>query len=112
MKGGEIMKKKAVYLMIVLFSSLLMGGCAGTVSPVTGFIYTGVKGPVTTTETPAYSKIGTASCISILGLVAIGDASIETAAKKGGITKIHHIDHESTSIFGFYAKYEVYVYGE
>ncbi|MBM3236358.1 hypothetical protein FJZ31_08675 [Candidatus Poribacteria bacterium] len=81
-------------------------------SPVTGFWYTEVKGPVTATANPTYSKVGSAFCTSLLGLIATGDASIETAAKNGGITKIHHVDYESKSILGLFATYTVIVYGE
>jgi hypothetical protein len=83
-----------------------------SISPVAGGLYTDVKAPVTATANPTYSKVGTASCSSILGIIGTGDASIEAAAKNGGITKIHHVDYRSTSILGIYAKYTVYVYGE
>ncbi|PYN11407.1 MAG: protein trl [Candidatus Rokuibacteriota bacterium] len=43
---------------------------------------------------------------------ATGDASISAAAKNGGITRIHHVDHETMNILGFYAKYTTIVYGE
>ncbi len=49
---------------------------------------------------------------SVLGIYASGDASIDAAAKSAGITKIHHVDEQSTNILGFFAKYTVYVYGE
>jgi TRL-like protein family len=32
--------------------------------------------------------------------------------RNGGITQIHHVDHETTSILGVYAKYITIVYGE
>ena len=82
------------------------------VAPVTGFWYTEVKAPGTATSNPSYSKVGTATCTSLLGLVATGDASIETAAKSAGITKIHHVDYQSKSILGIYAEFTVVVYGE
>lgn len=52
-----------------------------------------------------------AECQSVLGLVATGDCSIATAAKKGGITRIHHADFESRASLEF-AKFTVTVYGE
>lgn len=48
----------------------------------------------------------------MLGLVATGDASIEAAAKAGGITKIHHVDFENFSILGIYATFTTVVYGD
>ena len=44
--------------------------------------------------------------------VAIGDASIETAAKNGGIKKIHHVDTKTTNVLGVYSEYTTIVYGE
>ncbi len=81
-------------------------------SPVTGMLYSDVQGPLAVTSNIEYIKIGEASCESILGLVARGDASISAAMKAGGITKIHHIDYHSENILGIYAKFTVIVYGE
>ncbi|MCX7986327.1 MAG: TRL-like family protein [Bacteroidales bacterium] len=77
-----------------------------------GSLYTNVKSPVTATSNSVSSKVGTASASSFMGIIATGDASIEKASKSAGITKIHHVDEEATSILGFIAKYKVYVYGE
>jgi hypothetical protein len=107
------MRTTITYLALTLFLAVLLAGCGAMVhSPVTGGLYTEVKGPITATANPTYSKVGTAFCTSILGIIATGDASIETAAKNGGITKIHHVDYESKNILGLYAKYTVIVYGE
>jgi len=43
---------------------------------------------------------------------ATGDASISAAAASGGISRIHHVDHETLNILGIYAKYTTVVYGE
>jgi hypothetical protein len=43
---------------------------------------------------------------------ATGDASITAAATNGGITKIHHVDHETLNILGIYARYVTVVHGE
>lgn len=89
-----------------------MSSCATVSSPLTGFLYTDVQAPVAVTSNANATKVGTAEASTILGLVATGDASIETAAKSAGITKIHHIDAHSTSILGVIAKYKIFVYGE
>jgi hypothetical protein len=57
------------------------------------------------TSNSGSSKMGSVECASILGLFATGDASIETAMKNGGITKIHHIDYHSTGIINSNRKY-------
>lgn len=90
----------------------ILGSCAMALSPITGFGYTDVNSPVTVTSNSSSSKVGSSEATSILGIVATGDASIDTAAKNAGITKIHHVDQHAYSILGIYAKYTIYVYGE
>lgn len=109
------MRKLAMKLTVIGLlgaAALLAGGCAMVQSPVMGTIYTDVQGPGAVTSNSGSSKMGTGSCSSILGIIATGDASIATAAKSAGITKIHHVDYYSQSILGFWAKYTVKVYGE
>lgn len=81
-------------------------------SPVSAWAYVDVKAPLSITGNSGSSKVGTAECSGILGLVTTGDASIQTAAKSGGISKIHHVDYHATSIVGVISKYKVIVYGE
>ena len=81
-------------------------------SPLNGGIYTDVKDGLAVTGNAGSSKVGTAQAMGILGLVAIGDASIQAAAKDAGITRIHHVDYESKSYVGVYNLYTVVVYGE
>ena len=71
-----------------------------------------VKGPVAVTSNSNGTKVGSAKATSYLGWIAMGDASIEAAAKSAGITKIHHVDEHSTNILGIIATYTVLVYGE
>ncbi|MBN2492065.1 MAG: TRL-like family protein [Planctomycetes bacterium] len=81
-------------------------------SPTMGAVVTDTKGPVSGVDNNVgQSKTGEAECIGIV-CVAIGDASIKAAMDKGGITKIHHVDHETMSVLGIYAKYKTIVYGE
>jgi hypothetical protein len=89
-----------------------LSSCSFVAAPIVGGIYTDVKAPLAATSNPVASKVGTAEATSILGIVATGDASVETAAKAAGITEIHHVDAHSTSILGVFAKYKIYVYGE
>ncbi len=98
---------------ILVAVAFLLSSCGAYVaSPVTGFIYTDLKAPLMATSNPVASKVGTAEATSILGIVATGDASIEAAAKKAGITRISHVDYEASSVLGVFAKFTVYVYGE
>jgi len=77
-----------------------------------GTIYTDVKGPVAVTGNSNSTKAGSAEATSILGLFATGDASIQAATTNGNISKIHHVDHHSTSILGIFSTYKITVYGE
>ncbi len=56
-------------------------------------------------------KTGRATAWGIL-VYATGDASISAAMANGGITRIHHVDHETMNILGVYARYTTIVYGE
>jgi hypothetical protein len=102
------MKKIAILSVL----AALMTSCAFVSSPVGGVLYTGVKAPIVATSNNLGTKVGMAEAQSILGAIAIGDASIQTAAKSAGITKISHVDYEAFSVLGFFASYKVYVYGE
>jgi hypothetical protein len=42
----------------------------------------------------------------------VGDSSINTAAKNGGITKINHVDRQVKNVLGFIGEYTTTVYGE
>ncbi len=49
------------------------------------------------------TRAGEACAHSILGLIAFGDASIETAAQKNRISQIGTVTHENLSVLGIYA---------
>lgn len=60
-------------------------------------------------------KRGEASVINILHLLELGDGSIDTAAKNGGITKIHYVDNAplKVNIYNiFFKRQKTVVYGE
>ncbi len=77
-----------------------------------GALYQDVKTGEAVTSNARGSKVGTAEVSNILGAILTGDASIETAAKSAGITRISHIDSQKKSILGIFGTYTVYVYGE
>lgn len=99
----------------LLFAGVLsttLVGCATAHSPVSGFWYTNVKGGIQATEAYGGTARGESCASSILGIVATGDASIDTAKKAGGIAQVVAVDHTSNSILGVYAKYCTVVYGK
>ena len=102
------MKKLLVCLVAVVFIS----NCAMVSAPVTGFISTSVKAPVTATSNPQGSKEGKSVCKSIFGLFAYGDCSVEAAVIDGQISEISTIDAKSFSILGIYSSYTTIVTGE
>lgn len=109
------MSKFVVSVTITLLLVIYLTGCgAHAKSPLTGFLYSDVTVPVPSSidNNVKPLKSGTAFAQSILGWVAIGDASIRTAARNGGITKIHHVEQHSQSVLGIVATYTVTVYGE
>jgi|SoiMetStandDraft_5_1073268.scaffolds.fasta_scaffold196171_2 hypothetical protein len=101
-----------VGLALASLSLLVSTGCAMAASPVNGFFYSDVDAPLAVNSDADNTKKGMASCHSYLGICATGDASIETAAKNGGIKKIHHVDFKSHSVLGIYAEFTTIVYGE
>ncbi len=69
--------------------------------------------PVNATSNPMGSKVGYAKATGFLGVLFFGaDASIRTAAKNGGISKISSVDIKHTSILGIMVTYETMVTGE
>lgn len=104
---------KKLLLSACVVSALFLTSCS-TVYPGsgTGLIYTNVTEGQTATSNNLGSKRGEATATGILGLVSTGDASIQTAAKNAGITKISHVDTKKKSILGVVSKYTTIVYGE
>ncbi len=50
--------------------------------------------------------------MSILGLIAVGNCSVEAAAQGGNISKVSTVDYKNKSIFGIYTEIKVIVTGE
>jgi len=98
--------------MLALTCAALLSGCAAVGhGPVTAPITINMKGPVSAGPAATGPKVGRAEAWGIL-VFATGDASISAAAANGGITRIHHVDHETLNILGIYAKYTTIVRGE
>lgn len=104
---------------------ILSTGCAGSFNyqaPVvvpSGAIYQKTIAPLShKTPFQVSEKVGTAKAeylyvpIHPVLSVSYGDASVNSAAKNGGIKKIHHVDYQRTNILGIYSTIEVFVYGE
>lgn len=72
-----------------------------------GYIFTNTSMPVDVSKAEngesnidlSKLKVGESTSRNILHIVEVGDASIDEAAKKAGITKIHHVDSKTTKVF-------------
>ena len=99
----------------VLATAMLLGSTGrgvASASPTAGVFYTQVSGPLAVgDQSVGTSKVGKAKTAGIIG-IATGDCSIKAAMEAGGITKIHHIDHETTNILGLISSFTTVVYGE
>ena len=104
---------RKVFFTVAAVAAMALTSCSTiTTQAGPGVLYTGVTEGQMVTSNQLGTKVGTSNSIGVLGLVAIGDASIQTAAHSAGIKKISHVDAKKTSILGLFAKYEVLVYGE
>lgn len=80
--------------------ALMMSSCAITL-------------PVNATSNEVGTKVGTAKAEGFLCCLFFDqDASIQAAAKNGGIRKISTVDIKHTSILGLYVTYETIVTGK
>jgi hypothetical protein len=110
--GGIVVKK--VLLLLCAVSILALAGC-GYIGIPNGAIYSELKGPIDPVRddgTVTYSKIGEAECTGYLHLVALGDCSLDTAIKNGGIKNVRLVDFKGYSILGIINKYTTVVYGD
>jgi hypothetical protein len=85
------MRKLASVLVLAAF--LPLAGCFMVMPPAVGSIWADVKYDGHAHGSLAATKEGRACARSILGVFAQGDASIEAAAKAGGIKTVASIDH-------------------
>lgn len=72
------------------------------------FIYGNVKYPSAysgASEKGPGPKKGISKAQNIMGLIAVGDASVEAACKAGSISEVATVDHEYMSILGVYVEW-------
>lgn len=92
----------------------MLSGCAmtGLLSGTgKGGIYTDFTEAVAVTSNDGASKMGKACTSNILGIAAMGDASVDAAKKNGGISKVASIDGEVFNVLGLYGTYCTIVRG-
>lgn len=108
---GSIMIK-TLTIALSLFLTMNLFGCAAGMTPVTGFIYSEVSGPLTATNSSSSARTGTSTCKSILGWFATGDCSIQAAKANGNISTISSVDYKTKNILGLYAEVTTTVQGQ
>ena len=94
---------------------LLISGCYSTPIMPPGGAVTSISAPLSAEYSPnttVSTKSGEASTFTVLGLVSVGDCSIETAARKGGLTQVNHADYSYLNVLGIWQKFTVKVHGE
>jgi TRL-like protein family len=97
---------------------LVVGGVAlSAPAQAMGLLYTNTHYPLLATgatakEGLAKLKVGQAKTINYLFLVEKGDASLERIVKEHEIKKIHFVDVQEQSVFIFFRKMTVTVFGE
>jgi hypothetical protein len=108
---GQTMRKIGRHFTLAVTSAALLTGCAIGQGPIVAPLAINLHGPVSAGSAAGSSKVGRATATGIV-MFATGDASISTAMRNGGITRIHHVDHETSNFFGVFSKYTTIVYGE
>lgn len=106
--------KSKILTLCLLLSALLLNGCAysGLAFPGSyGLAFNKTKMPITANSGRLGSREGSSSASSYLGLITIGDASIDAAARNGNIRDISTVDGEKLNILGLYSKYTTHVTG-
>ena len=109
-----------IRLLAVLLAVLLTAGCAFWRAPVVppgGVLFTQYRAPLTpqVSGVPVAKKVGMHTShyfAYFLYSFAWDDASIDAAAKEGGLSRVYYADYEVLSILGLYARFTVRAYGE
>ena len=92
--------KKLRKITAIAATALLLSSCSLTM-------------PVNATSNSVGSKVGTASATGYLGVLFFNqDASIQAAAKAGGISKISTVDIKTTNILNLIITHKTIVTGE
>lgn len=102
---------KKLFKAMAVVAVISLTSCT-TFSPTAAGLFSDVTQGVTATSNSVGTKVGKSSASNVLGIVATGDASINEAAKQGGIKKISHVDQRTFSVLGLFTTITTFVYGE
>ncbi|MHC5034149.1 MAG: TRL domain-containing protein [Planctomycetota bacterium] len=112
-------------LPVLLAVVFLCAGCGAlrwqaAVKPPIGVLVTQYRAPLTANvaHVPVCQKMGKVSTLYVWDVLITGqdlawdDASIDAAARQGGLSKVHYADYELMSVFGVFGQFTVRAYGE
>ncbi len=114
------MKILSASVLLASVAVMFLTGCTaftpGNLGGTQGYLFTQVDGSTVngypTGQTSSTSKVGRSDSTGVI-FFATGDSSVQKAMQNGGITKIHHVDANVTSVLGgLFTKYTTVVYGE
>ncbi len=92
--------------------AILITGC----STDEALLYTnrrspGAFNPSSVTSTVGKDRVGEASSINVLGLISVGDNSLDAAMTNGGIRYVRNHDEQTFSLLNLFTKRTTIVYG-
>ncbi|QWR77872.1 TRL-like family protein [Candidatus Magnetomonas plexicatena] len=87
-----------------LLLSALLASCGFVSDGPSGWAVNNIKLPVAKGPAASGYKEGLACIYAAFGMISLGDASIESAMRSGGIKEIYTIDTTAQSFFGFYTR--------
>lgn len=101
------MFKKCLLLFLLFFASEAFGSDSAN-----GLYFNSISRPHSSgSQQVSASKVGTGVNTAYLGLVSIGDATVEKIAKENGIRNVVSVERSNFSIFGIYSTETFTVYG-
>ena len=89
---------KKLFATLALLAVVAMPACA---SSTIGYIYQDATTPGQGYTSTAANKVGTTSCKSYFHIVGLGDCSVLSAMKKGGIKSLAGYDVYKKNILGY-----------
>jgi hypothetical protein len=93
---------------IILLSLFILSSCGGTTRSgvTTGLLFSTWSDTISgvSDNSVETTKQGEACATNILGLVASGDSSIETAKRNGGVKKVAFADTTYLNVLGLFQK--------
>lgn len=104
--------RNAICRALVVLFVLSAGGCGFVADGPFGWFVTHYRKAVAKGPSDEGHKTGYACIYAAFGAISLGDASIDTAMRNGGIKDVYSVDTENLSIMGVYTKQCTVVLGK